>query len=418
MLKSISGTKMNNAYPYIDSIRYNEFELKEAVYYGNGTRCTYGYDVLQRLTALASYTANNELMQRLRYDYDAVSNITDIDNSAGILANGLGGMYHNRYSYDNLYRLVYSRGNWLGSPNTNYELEMSYNHNGRISRKTLTAGIVTQTPMTNSFNSVGYDNMYHYTNTSQPNTLSYMDNNGPQQFFQWDAKGNMTYHKNTAVSLERFLCWDEQNRLQGVRDQSSLSVYQYDANGDRTYKLTGDYTYQNVSGTWRYFYQLNNATLYASPYLVVTPKGYTKHYYAESERIASRIGGGGLQDLHKGFENYPDMVGKHKESSAKLFYKVMDCLDADALPQEDALKYLYEWLEFVEEEKDCYWYHPDHLGSSSWITYSDGSAVQHLHYLPWGEDFVDQRTSSLHIFRKGERCRNGLLLLRFTLLQL
>ena len=38
--------------------------------------------------------------------------------------------------------------------------------------------------------------------------------------------------------------------------------------------------------------------------------------------------------------------------------------------------------------------HPDHLGSSSWITYTDGSAVQHLHYLPWGEDFVDQRLNS------------------------
>ena len=38
--------------------------------------------------------------------------------------------------------------------------------------------------------------------------------------------------------------------------------------------------------------------------------------------------------------------------------------------------------------------HPDHLGSSSWITYTDGTAVQHLHYLPWGEDFVDQRTTS------------------------
>ncbi len=37
--------------------------------------------------------------------------------------------------------------------------------------------------------------------------------------------------------------------------------------------------------------------------------------------------------------------------------------------------------------------HPDHLGSSSWITFSDGSAVQHLHYLPWGEDFVNQRIS-------------------------
>ena len=39
-------------------------------------------------------------------------------------------------------------------------------------------------------------------------------------------------------------------------------------------------------------------------------------------------------------------------------------------------------------------YHPDHLGSSSWITFSDGSAVQHLHYLPWGEDFVDQRNTT------------------------
>ncbi len=38
--------------------------------------------------------------------------------------------------------------------------------------------------------------------------------------------------------------------------------------------------------------------------------------------------------------------------------------------------------------------HPDHLGSSSWITYTDGSAVQHLHYLPWGEGFVDQRVSN------------------------
>ena len=41
------------------------------------------------------------------------------------------------------------------------------------------------------------------------------------------------------------------------------------------------------------------------------------------------------------------------------------------------------------------WYHPDHLDScSSWITCTDGKAVQYLHYLPWGEDFVDQRTTN------------------------
>jgi RHS repeat-associated protein len=75
-----------------------------------------------------------------------------------------------------------------------------------------------------------------------------------------------------------------------------------------------------------------------------------------------------------------------------------------------------------------YFYHPDHLGSSSvstplnnhWITYGSGNAIQHLHYLllksfaffpPWrsvkkiyflythclrrfGEDWVDQRNAS------------------------
>ena len=38
--------------------------------------------------------------------------------------------------------------------------------------------------------------------------------------------------------------------------------------------------------------------------------------------------------------------------------------------------------------------HPDHLGSASWVTDADSSAVQHLEYLPWGEDLVDQRLNS------------------------
>ena len=43
---------------------------------------------------------------------------------------------------------------------------------------------------------------------------------------------------------------------------------------------------------------------------------------------------------------------------------------------------------------DRYFYHPDHLGSSSWITDNTGRPIQHLHYLPFGEDWVDQRNSN------------------------
>ena len=395
MLKSVSGTKTDRFYPYIDSIRYNEFELKEAVWYGNGTRCICNYDVLQRLAGLNSYTATDEQMQGVQYVYDEVGNITDISNSAGILANGLGGSYSNLYQYDNLHRLVYAEGSWLGGQNTSYELMMDYHPNGRISRKTLSAGIVTETPVTNSVSSVGYDNRYNYTNTVQPNTLTYIGN-GPQHDFVWDVKGNLVFHRDGGLSMERRLCWDEQNRLQGVMDDNSFSVYQYNANGDRTYKLTGEYIYQNVSGTWHYFYQLDNATLYASPYLVVTPRGYTKHYYAESERIASKLGNGGLQELDHPVEAEP-LVSDKLIANTDYAQRIYEYLHEEEEVRPSApLYYLYELMgSSPEPEDELYWYHPDHLGSSSWITFTDGEAIQHLHYLPFGEDLVNQQLTAV-----------------------
>ncbi len=45
----------------------------------------------------------------------------------------------------------------------------------------------------------------------------------------------------------------------------------------------------------------------------------------------------------------------------------------------------------------------DHLGSGAstglsnhWITYTDGSAIQHLHYLPFGEEQIDQRLTNFN----------------------
>ena len=176
------------------------------------------------------------------------------------------------------------------------------------------------------------------------------------------------------------------------RADGTLSFYQYDANGDRTYKLTGDYTYQNVSGTWRYFYQLDNATLYASPYLVVTPKGYTKHYYAESERIASKLGNGGLQELGHPLADEFRVHDKFLSNTHHAQSVIYECLNAEELRAFPPLSYLYELTNASQNpENKRFFYHPDHLGSSSWITFTDGEAVQHLHYLPFGEDLVNQQ---------------------------
>ena len=386
MLSRVTGQKDDRSYHYIDSIHYNRFELKEGVWYGNGTRVTYDYDSLQRLSRLQSACADGA-MQDIAYTYDSVGNIMRIENGAGTLSNGLGGVYDSRYTYDNLYRLVGADGWWNGEDMA-YQMQMAYHPNGRIQRKAVRARVLTQTGTSASLQNVQYDNFYHYGNP-QPNTLSSIGDS--EQQFGWDASGNMTRH--VRGDSERRLCWDEQNRLLGVKDNRYLSYYQYDANGDRTYKLTGKGNRQNLSGEWYYYYPLRDATLYASPYLVATRRGYTKHYYAESERIASRIGGGGLGYVLGSGDGDEELFVTHQAHFAEHFDAVMDCLGADAQPAEDLLKSLYNWLDSVQDEKDCYWYHPDHLGSSSWITFTDGKAVQHLHYLPWGEDFVNQRIS-------------------------
>ena len=236
------------------------------------------------------------------------------------------------------------------------------------------------------------------------------------------------------VLLFQTHCWDEENRLISFSDHCrNAGFYQYDANGVRTYKLTGGYAAQNIQGHWWSYNLLDNPTLYASPYVVATAQGYTKHYYAESERIASRIGNGGLEEIDLTVENIEDLledvwVGElppiwgevdmneyyvnKQEDIRNHLTDVMMCAGTNPAVETDHLSALHDYWRYVQgddetaSEPDCYWYHPDHLGSSSWITYTDGEAVQHLHYLPWGEEFVDQRItdfSARHTFSAKER---------------
>ncbi len=133
----------------------------------------------------------------------------------------------------------------------------------------------------------------------------------------------------------------------------------------------------------------SDATLYASPYLVATPQGYTKHYYAESERITSQIGRGNFSTLVTPVTDTATANRKVRRADSLVLALNPSITDTAA-----QLSYLTTLTNRQKDTCEAYWYHPDHLGSSSWITYSDGSAVQHLHYLPWGEDFVDQRSTS------------------------
>ena len=160
--------------------------------------------------------------------------------------------------------------------------------------------------------------------------------------------------------------------------------------------------------------------------MVLTRKGYTKHYYAGTERVAARIGGGGLNSLC----DVAVYNRKMAATASELFNQSLDQVNNRALQENDLECIMYNDFateEFKQEidgipyrmqanieiyndefegminamiddpndgrEEEVYFYHSDHLGSASWITDYAGDAVQHLQYLPFGERYIDQRMS-------------------------
>ncbi len=165
---------------------------------------------------------------------------------------------------------------------------------------------------------------------------------------------------------------------------------------------------------------LDEFTLYPSPYLVFTNRGYTKHYYAGSERLAARLGGGfdrpvvggdhGLSQLatalfeqcqketeKRVLEAIPPHTIRRDHLSENIYMDMMREFEtpmhlmANAVIKSNNLLSTAQNIVSGNAEPDVYFYHSDHLGSASWITDGDGIPIQHLQYLPYGEPFVNQR---------------------------
>ena len=47
-----------------------------------------------------------------------------------------------------------------------------------------------------------------------------------------------------------------------------------------------------------------------------------------------------------------------------------------------------------DDKIEIFWFHPDHLGSSNYITNIEGNVSQHMEYLPFGETLVEEHLNS------------------------
>ena len=191
--------------------------------------------------------------------------------------------------------------------------------------------------------------------------------------------------------------------------------------------LTGSTQYDDLNGSNPSFGIIfDGLTVYPSPYIVLTEKQYTKHYYAGTERLATVIGGGGLGEIgnpvdrqhsqhdldiissfHSRYSDYDPFehennlsepvgtVGIDGTTNPRLDYTCSSIVltDLDVLTHQNIL------LEAIEQnaptmtlEQNVYFFHGDHLGSANWITDAGGMPIQYIHYAPYGELIANQQT--------------------------
>ena len=75
-----------------------------------------------------------------------------------------------------------------------------------------------------------------------------------------------------------------------VLGDSYAGYYRYDANGERVYKLIGTNTTSQLNSANPYAQAIfDDAVLYPNPYIVISKTGYTKHYYAGTERLTLSV---------------------------------------------------------------------------------------------------------------------------------
>ena len=442
-------------YDYVNKIGYDKFEQRTYLKYCNGAETFYSYDPARRRLQNLVVNAKAGTIMDNAYSYDAVSNVLGIKNNAPLPQSGkAGGQMSHRYTYDPLYRLASATGTYKGTDNkaASYTLSMGYDNMHRITSKKQHLS-QTGVQFDGTLNA-GYDLTYTYGSaegkkfqldnvrdinyrTEETPTDSTNINNGHK--YTYDANGNLVYINTSRVkkdgkedekATEQKYRWDEENRLLAADENGFVSNYWYDADGERTVKTSGEneaiYVNSEFSGgntgTARF-------SLYVSPYLVAGQGGkYTKHIYVGSQRIVSKLGdlasyGADPRRIpyagHEADGVTVDYKAKYSQQlqSIKDNYKTFDipyngednddyvngqgfcCNDgtpeaaqARAMARTRAASGNFKPND--DYEKMQFYYHPDHLGSSSYITNLDGEVSQHIEYVPFGEVFIEERNNT------------------------
>ena len=245
--------------------------------------------------------------------------------------------------------------------------------------------------------------------------------------------------------------------MMNLIDNVKTTHYTYNAAGERIMKSYGtmEGVYINGAPQGITFHETDNFTLYPASIISINKNRFTKHYFIGDKRVASRIGTGLFNNVYgrngsyvtAGQQDYAERMN-HIQKQKEAYYKkvgvapgvptekgaygdpentgvgynaVLTELGNHDVPQgwiqtprpnttpntnpgppvswndpsnPDDPQAGYGYIPNDTTKEETFFYHSDHLGSTSYITDDHANITQYDAYLPYGELLVDEHSSS------------------------
>ena len=447
-VERMTSNKQGRQSVIVDRIGYDKEGHTVYTKLGNGTETTYTYDKQRERLQVMNLTADGQTVMENRYQYDAVDNILGITNAANptsltkLNRAKLGGRSSHTYEYDELNHLIHANGK---AKRASYDMVMSF---GRMSEPLTKVQKVDSTTTAKSYNFA-----YKYEDSNHPTAPTQIGHD----HYTYDANGNPTLVTNDSTNTTREMYWDENNRLMVLSDNGKTSRYTYNAAGERIMKSYGtmEGVYINGAPQGITFHETDNFTLYPASIISINKNRFTKHYFIGDKRIASRIGTGLFNNVYgrngsyvtAGQQDYAERMNQI-QTQKEAYYKkvgvapgvptekgaygdpentgvgynaVLTELGNHDVPQgwiqtphpnttpgtnpgppvswndpsnPDDPQAGYGYVPNDTTREETFFYHSDHLGSTSYITDDKANITQYDAYLPYGELLVDEHNSS------------------------
>ena len=302
--------------------------------------------------------------------------------------------------------------------------------------------------MANAPSSLTHDFLYFYEDPQGPNRPSQIGS----KLLEFDANGNPTVIHDTATGDFRRMIWDEENRLMFLSDNGNMHHFVYDHRGERVIKSNSGLQNVFMDGLPVGTLENNRRTvIYVSPYFVMRDGGFTKHYFAGTQRVLSKFGTGRFHNrftpsnrvITAGNKNYiqrqqqlrqglydpmrelqippgnptqrpnitrPDYTGQPRPTIVGN-YEIPRGWPRQPItappggppgppiqwgPEitNDNVRAGYTYLPNSLKETAQFFFHPDHLGSTTLITDRHGNITQFITLMPFGELLVSEHLTS------------------------